>query len=101
MLRAQVDARIPISSFAVLLGASYMHVLDAQPMNERLPNERVQGVGAHVGAAYRVLPWLEARLDARYDRMFSSLRPAPGDNYVAGGALDQYLSLNLGGAAIF
>jgi hypothetical protein len=101
LLRAELDARVPFGAFAAFAGVSYLQVLDAEPMQSRFPHESVHGVGARVGASARVLPWLEARLEARYDRIFYDLRPVPGDEYVAGGALDQYESLNVGGAAIF
>jgi hypothetical protein len=38
----------------------------------------------------------EARLSGGYTRFFHDLNPEPGDLYVAGGSLDEYLVIQLG-----
>jgi hypothetical protein len=101
VLRVGVDGRVPFEPFALMFGVSYLPVLSVAPMGDRFPHESVAGVGADLGAAMRVAPWLEARLSTHYDRLFYKLHPEPGETYIAGGALDQYLSLNVGASAIF
>jgi hypothetical protein len=101
MLRLEVDGRIPIDSFAILAAASYLPVLDAAPMNDRFSRASIRGVGGRLGVAARALPWLEGRLEFRYDHIFYKLLPEPGDAYVAGGALDQRLAITLGAYAFF
>jgi hypothetical protein len=49
-----------------------------------------------------VLPaGFETRAGVEYTRFFSTFKPEPGDSYVAGGALDQYLALRVGIAYVF
>jgi hypothetical protein len=43
----------------------------------------------------------ETRLGAEYTRYVSSFKPQPGDQYVAGGALDLYVALRAGAAYVF
>lgn len=101
MLRGEFDGRVPFGSLAALFEASYLQVLDVSPMSDRFAHESVHGVGARLGVAARALPWLEGRLDLRYDRLFYKMFPEPGDAYVAGGALDQRFSISAGAYAFF
>jgi hypothetical protein len=101
MLRLEFDGRIPIDRFAVLVGASYLPVFSAAPMTDRFPRASTQGVGGRLGVAARALPWLEGRLELKYDHFFYRLSPEPGDAYVAGGALDQRLAITAGAYAFF
>jgi hypothetical protein len=101
MLRMELDGRIPIESFAVLVGASYLPVFSAAPMSDRFSRAGIQGVGGRIGVAARALPWLEGRLEFKYDHIFYKLSPEPGDGYVAGGALDQRLAITAGAYAFF
>lgn len=101
MLRLELDGRIPIESFAVLVGASYLPVFGAAPMSDRFSRASIQGVGARIGVAARALSWLEGRLEFKYDHLFYKLSPEPGDAYVAGGALDQRLAITVGAYAFF
>jgi hypothetical protein len=101
MLRGAFDARVPIGPVALLAEASYLQVLSVDPVSTRFPRESVHGVGGRLGAAVPLLPWLEARLEARYDRLFYKLNPEPGDAYVAGGALDQHFSITAGAFVTF
>jgi len=101
MMRAEFDGRIPFGSFAALAELDYLQVLDVSPLGDRFTHESVHGVGARAGFAARALPWLEGRLELRYDHIFYKMNPEPGDKYVAGGALDQRFSISAGGAAYF
>ena len=44
---------------------------------------------------------VEVSLDVLYQRFFYNLAPVPGDPYVAGGALDQMITVSLGLAYLF
>lgn len=101
MLRLEFDGRIPFGAFAALAELSYLQVFDAAPMSDRFPHEGVHGVGGRIGLAARALPWLEGRLDFRYDHIFYKMFPEVGDTYVAGGALDQRLAISLGAFVYF
>ena len=64
------------------------------------PHATSAGVDGTLNAAYAFLPWLEARADANYTRIFSSAKPERGDAYIAGGALDEYFIFRGGIAAL-
>ena len=100
-LRAGADARFPFGAFALFGGIGYMHVLSAGQFSDRFPHASIAGVDGQFGAAYALLPWLEARADVNYTRVFSSAKPQRGDAYIAGGALDEYFILHTGVAALF
>jgi hypothetical protein len=61
----------------------------------------VAGVDAAVGGTYTVASFVELRLLVTYVRFFSSANPDPGAQYIAGGALDQYIMAGLGATAVF
>jgi hypothetical protein len=100
-LRGGVDARFPFGAFALMAGAGYMQVLSAGEFTDRFPHASIAGVDGQVGAAYALLPFLEARANASYTRVFSSAKPQAGDAYIAGGALDEYFIFRGGVAAVF
>lgn len=87
-VRAGVTPRI-----AVLGNAAYLHILDSGQIatSAYFPRLSVGGVEAGVGAAWQFSsPW-EVRVGVDYRRYFFSMHPEPGDPFIAGGALDQYL----------
>jgi hypothetical protein len=47
------------------------------------------------------MPWVDVRLALTYARIFSNTHADPEAEYVAAGALDQYIIGNLGMSAIF
>ena len=100
-LRAGADVRVPVGVFSLLGGAGYMNVLSAGPLTDRFPNARIFGVDATIGGTYPVMPWADVRLALTYARIFSNTHPDPDAEYVAAGALDQYIMGNLGMSAIF
>lgn len=51
------------------------------------------GIDGEVGAGFRILPALEARLTGRFTRYGITFRTAATDAFVAAGAFDQYLTL--------
>ena len=100
-LRFGADSRIPLGPAALLLGAGYRVILGAGELAVHFPREEVWSVDARVGAALRIAPGLEARLVVKYTRVWTSFNPDPGDAYVAGGGLDQFLNADLGVAGSF
>jgi len=100
-LRAGADVRVPLGVFSLLGGAGYMNILSAGPLTERFPNARIFGVDATIGGTYPVMPWVDVRLALTYARIFSNTHADPEAEYVAAGALDQYIIGNLGMSAIF
>ncbi|WP_437965667.1 hypothetical protein WMF04_39450 [Sorangium sp. So ce260] len=101
LFRAGLDARLPVGSAALALGAEYMLPLSSGPVYERFTGASVQGIGALAGVMIPVATGIEARLLVEYARFFSSFQPEQGDAYIAGGAIDQYLGLRLAGAYVY
>jgi len=100
-LRAGADVRVPFGEFSLLGGLGYMNISSAGAYTERFPRATVAGVDAMIGGAYAVASFIDLRARLGYTRIFSSANPELDAPYVAGGALDQYLSFNLGASAIF
>ena len=100
-VRGALDARFPFGAFAITAAAGAMYVLSAGEFTDRFPHSTIAGVDGALGAAYAIVPWLEARADANYTRIFSSAKPERGDAYIAGGALDEYFIMRGGFAAVF
>ncbi|WP_437281842.1 hypothetical protein WME90_15200 [Sorangium sp. So ce375] len=101
LVRAGVDARVPVGPVALALGADYLMPLSSGPVYDRFAGASVQGIGAMAGVLVPVTTGVEARLLVEYARFFSSFEPAIGDDYVAGGAIDQYLGVRLAGAYVY
>ncbi|HWA75738.1 MAG TPA: hypothetical protein VG937_25555 [Polyangiaceae bacterium] len=94
-----LGARIAAGPAVVLVGAGYRFVFSGGKVKSRFPHASLGAIAAHLGAG---LPlgkshW-EARLMTRYERYFYTMNASEDDEYVAGGALDQYFTF-LGGVA--
>jgi hypothetical protein len=100
-LRAAIDARFPFNAFSLTVGAGGMYVMSGGEYSDRFPRATIAGVDGTATAAYAFLPWLEARAEVNYTRIFSSAKPERGDTYIAGGALDEYFIFHGGVAAVF
>ncbi len=94
-VRAGADARLAVTAdFFITVAAGYRHILNGGgPMRADFPHLTVAGVDGDVGAAYAVTPLIEARLQAGIRRYFYDMRSIAGDSRIAGGAVDQYLSV--------
>lgn len=95
-LRGGLDARIPFWRMALLLDAGYDGALSAGKVHERFTGASVGGLDFGAGFAFLIDAGFEARLTARYTRYFYAFDPVPGDAYVAGGALDEFLGIGIG-----
>ncbi len=95
-LRGGIDARIPFRRMALLLDAGYDGALSAGAVHERFTGASVGGLDFGAGFALLLASGFEARLTAHYTRYFYTFDPVPGDAYVAGGALDEFLGLGIG-----
>ncbi len=99
--RTGVDARVPFGNFAVRGGLGFRAVFDAGPVAGRFRTPSVEGIDAEVGASMKIIGAWELRLTLDYTRYFYGFKPAPGDAYVAGGALDQFFGGGLALAYVF
>ena len=96
-LRFGFDTRLLVAwRLSVLLGGAYLVVTSRGEIYEHFRRPRVGGVDSNGGFAVDVGSGFEARLTGRYTRYFSNFRPAVGDRYVAGGALDELWQFGLG-----
>ena len=95
-LRGGIDARIPFWRMALLLDAGYDGALSAGQVHDRFTGATVGGLDFGAGFAILIAAGFEARLTAHYTRYFYAFDPVPGDAYVAGGALDEFLGLGIG-----
>jgi hypothetical protein len=93
-------------NWAFTVGGGYRYVYngggqirDGAIPNANFPHLTVAGVDASLGAAYRITPYVEARLSGDIRRYFYSMHSTTADLTgatmpgIAGGAVDQYLSL--------
>jgi len=94
-VRGGLDARVAVTSaFSLGAGAGYRHVLNQGGQISRdFPHLTVTGVDVGVRAAYAFTSSIEARLQADLRRYFYDMHSVRGDSLIAGGAVDQYLSV--------
>jgi hypothetical protein len=92
--RAGLDARVAVTpEFSLSVGAGYRYVINhAGPISADFPHLTVAGVDADVGAAYAITRSIEVRLQGGVRRYFYDMHSVRGDQQIAGGAVDQYLS---------
>jgi hypothetical protein len=100
-VRGAIDARFPFNAFSLIAGLGGMYVFSAGEFSDRFPHATIAGVDGTLTGAYSFLPWLEARAEVNYTRIFSSAKPERGDANIAGGALDEYFIFHGGIAAVF
>lgn len=94
-VRASIDARVAVTpDFYLAAGAGYRHVVNgAGQVLSFFPHLTVAGVDADLGAGYRITPTIEARVQGGIRRYFYDMHSIAGDARLAGGAIDQYLSV--------
>jgi hypothetical protein len=99
--RIGVDVRVPFGKLAAVAGLGFRAVLSAGEVEARFHSPSVEGIDGELGASLAVAPGWEARAVLDYERYFYSFQPVPGDEYVAGGALDQFFGGRLVIAYVF
>ena len=76
--------------------AAWLAVLDTGAAPARyFPRQTVSAVEAAAGVAVDIGE-VEVRAGVEYRRYFSSMHPEPGDAYVVGGAVDEYMAATVG-----
>jgi hypothetical protein len=99
-IRVGGSGRLPLNEkMAIIGGGSYLHLLSMGAIrSDYFPNATGRGGEGFAGIALS-LPWmkgLEGRVTADIRRYVFSMNPEVMDEKVAGGAVDQYIGLNLG-----
>jgi len=98
-VRIGADARLaPVAGLRLMVGASYLVVLDFGGISDDLwfPRSDVGGIELQAGIGYELDVGIEIRAMFDLRRYFYTMNPEVGDPWIAGGALDQYLSGSLG-----
>jgi hypothetical protein len=101
LLRLGVDGRYVVNALSFRVALSYLDVLSTGELGNIFPHESEGGIEIGAGAGYMLGSSFELSLDVLYQRFFYNLAPVPGDAYVAGGALDQMITVSLGLAYLF
>jgi len=100
-LRFAAEGRVPIGPIAIRVDVGYRLPVAAGALLARFRDGTAGGVDLSAGIAVPLpLSGIEARAGARYARYFYSFFPEPGDAYIAGGALDEYLTFEIGAAYV-
>jgi len=100
-VRAGADLRIALGRWALSFAGSYLGVLSTGLLGTYFPRATEAGIEGRAGVSVALARGLEASFDAIYTRFYFAMHPAPGDAYVAGGALDQMGRVSLGLAYFF
>jgi hypothetical protein len=103
-LRLAGDLRIPIGPVSLLADVAYLAVVSAGEVYERFtPANRgtqgdasIGGVQLAAGLGIELTAGVELTAVFDYYRFFYAFSPEPGDQYVAGGALDQIFGVRFG-----
>lgn len=93
-MRFGVEGRYRAGSVSAGASFGYRHVTDAGTVATKawFPRLDVAGLDAGGWAGYAVMPRLSLLAGVLYRRYWYSMNPEPGDRWVAGGALDSYIS---------
>jgi hypothetical protein len=95
--RLGLDGKIPLRPGLMLrAGFSYLITPSGGEVYARFRDAHVAGVRADLGLDVTVAKGAAVEIGLGYTRFYSSFAPVPGDAYVAGGALDQFLGLQIG-----
>ncbi len=103
-LRIGADGRVPVGRVDVMVEAAFRHLLsNGDIVGKHFPNASIAGLDGKIGAAFQFTKGFEARVVLNYVRFWASLNPSLTGprTYVAGGALEQMVNLDLGVAAFF
>jgi hypothetical protein len=98
--RIGLATRIAVTpTISLFGGADYLHLLGIGELREvYFPQAKGRGGSGYAGGAYPLsfAKGLEARVTVDLRRYVFSMNPEKGDDHVAGGAIDQYVGINVG-----
>jgi hypothetical protein len=99
-LGAQVRVNLP-ENFSITVEGSYRHLLGVGQLKVNyFPRSTAMGMDVSAGVGYRFMPVLEGRAGVDLRRYAYSMNSVPGDTFVAGGAVDQYITYWFGVAIL-
>ena len=101
-LRGGLEGRLALpANLTGYAGAGYRYIFNkGGPISSAsyFPHLSVAGLDAHLAVGYRIIPALEIRAGVDYRRYFYNMNSQAGDMFLAGGAVDQYLSFTAAAA---
>lgn len=100
-VRAGGEARFPLGPVALELGGGYRGLLGVGETGGRFRDTSALAFDVVVGFYVPLPAGFEVRLQGDYTRVFYAFKPVPGDEYVAGGAVDEMLGARLGVAYVY
>ncbi len=100
-IRVGLDARIPFWRLALLIKGGYDAPVSAGDVSDRFRGSSVGGIDVGVGMAFALGAGFEVGVRGTYTRYFYRFDPVPGDAYVAGGALDEFVTFGGGVGYVF
>jgi hypothetical protein len=95
-MRVGLDGRFPIGPVAITAFGGYLGAIDAGEVYDRFTDPSIGGIDVGGGLTVPIALGFEMRVQAEYTRWFYAFKPVPTDAYIAGGALDEYLHLEIG-----
>jgi hypothetical protein len=100
-LRPALDARVAFGPVIVRADAGYRAVLSAGYVGSHFPRADIGGVDVSVGLAVELPKRFELGITGQYQRFFYDMHVKPGDPFIAGGALDEFVVGELALAYVF
>ena len=96
-LRSGLGTELTLTDrFAIALDAAWLHMLSAGQIGQWFPRATASGLELALSASYAISNHLFARVGASYQRTVFDFHAHPGDERVAGGATDQFLTASMG-----
>lgn len=93
--RPGVLLRLPLGPIAIAADGGYLAVVVHDAVSRAFPRSTVAGVEGGLHLEWALTRLLALQLSGTYTRFFYSLHPLAGDDYVAGGALDEFAVVDL------
>jgi len=101
-LRFGLDANLPLGTvFSLRPRVGYLGALEAGPIYDRFTDVSMGAIDFGLTLAFALGLGFESRVGFDYTRMFSAFDPKPTDAFIAGGAVDQYVVLQLAAAYLY
>jgi hypothetical protein len=95
LFRIGLDNRLRAGPVGILFNGSFMLPFSGGPLADRFRETSFHAVEFGGGVALPIVRVFEVRGTVEYTRMFYSFNPKPGDAFVAGGALDNFINAQI------
>ncbi|HUQ08508.1 MAG TPA: hypothetical protein VM261_38720, partial [Kofleriaceae bacterium] len=89
--RGGLDLAVPRGRWTWMARGGWRQLVSVGELKDWFPRTTGNGLDASLGAGLRVTRWLSAYARADVRHYFFAMNPEPGDERVAGGAVDTFL----------